>query len=276
VAAIRQSRASCSDLIALGQGIRAVRQLPVQIGAMSVPGMWVCPGVAVFVVAGQSLHLGFSAVGGQDHRAGLNTAGAASGTWLVGFASSLAAERAGPSGRRATVTPPRHRNIGGSHEASPLAFGGIFFQGQKDAPALAGPGTRVISESMSRRGAEGPRSPGPTRDGKPTGGNDRVVDCVGRKSDQFAPSKGLVHGQTTASKTFTLWSRAAQGGKAATSSTKIDDSEYGKFGWVIDPEGNKVELCANHLRVNETRPPPVTSPPAHHPVLDPDRAGDPV
>lgn len=23
---------------------------------------------------------------------------------------------------------------------------------------------------------------------------------------------------------------------------KIDDSEYGKFGWVIDPEGNKIEL----------------------------------
>ena len=23
---------------------------------------------------------------------------------------------------------------------------------------------------------------------------------------------------------------------------KIDDSEYGKFGWVIDPEGNKAEL----------------------------------
>ena len=23
---------------------------------------------------------------------------------------------------------------------------------------------------------------------------------------------------------------------------KTDDSEYGKFGWVIDPEGNKVEL----------------------------------
>jgi predicted enzyme related to lactoylglutathione lyase len=23
---------------------------------------------------------------------------------------------------------------------------------------------------------------------------------------------------------------------------KMDDSEYGKFGWVIDPEGNKVEL----------------------------------
>ena len=23
---------------------------------------------------------------------------------------------------------------------------------------------------------------------------------------------------------------------------KIDDSDYGKFGWVIDPEGNKIEL----------------------------------
>ncbi|MFA9275694.1 MAG: VOC family protein [Candidatus Aquirickettsiella gammari] len=23
---------------------------------------------------------------------------------------------------------------------------------------------------------------------------------------------------------------------------KVDDSEYGKFGWVVDPEGNKVEL----------------------------------
>jgi predicted enzyme related to lactoylglutathione lyase len=23
---------------------------------------------------------------------------------------------------------------------------------------------------------------------------------------------------------------------------KIDESEYGKFGWVVDPEGNKIEL----------------------------------
>jgi predicted enzyme related to lactoylglutathione lyase len=24
---------------------------------------------------------------------------------------------------------------------------------------------------------------------------------------------------------------------------RTDDSEFGKFGWVIDPEGNKIELC---------------------------------
>jgi predicted enzyme related to lactoylglutathione lyase len=23
---------------------------------------------------------------------------------------------------------------------------------------------------------------------------------------------------------------------------KVDESEYGKFGWVVDPEGNKIEL----------------------------------
>ena len=36
---------------------------------------------------------------------------------------------------------------------------------------------------------------------------------------------------------------------------KTDDSEYGKFGWVIDPEGNKVEL-GSRRRDNESRVPP--------------------
>lgn len=33
---------------------------------------------------------------------------------------------------------------------------------------------------------------------------------------------------------------------------KVDESEYGKFGWVMDPEGNKIELWQ----------PPEASPPA--------------
>jgi hypothetical protein len=35
-------------------------------------------------------------------------------------------------------------------------------------------------------------------------------------------------------------SMSLQAAPAALENT--DDSEYGKFGWVIDPEGNKVEL----------------------------------
>ena len=31
---------------------------------------------------------------------------------------------------------------------------------------------------------------------------------------------------------------------------KVEDSEYGKFGWVMDPEGNRIELW---------EPPPVPS-----------------
>jgi len=35
---------------------------------------------------------------------------------------------------------------------------------------------------------------------------------------------------------------AALRAEGCTVDTKTDDSEYGKFGWVMDPEGNKVEL----------------------------------
>ncbi len=59
-------------------------------------------------------------------------------------------------------------------------------------------------------------------------------------SDPFAPSKASfmvnyrvedLHAVVTALK--------AEGCEVL---DKIDDSEHGKFAWVIDPEGNKVEL----------------------------------
>ncbi|MBN1424564.1 bleomycin resistance protein [Candidatus Fermentibacteria bacterium] len=28
--------------------------------------------------------------------------------------------------------------------------------------------------------------------------------------------------------------------------TKVEESEYGKFGWVMDPEGNRIELWQPH------------------------------
>jgi hypothetical protein len=43
---------------------------------------------------------------------------------------------------------------------------------------------------------------------------------------------------------------------------KVDDSEYGKFAWVIDPEGNKVELW---------QPPPGQCADRTHRRSDPDR-----
>jgi predicted enzyme related to lactoylglutathione lyase len=29
---------------------------------------------------------------------------------------------------------------------------------------------------------------------------------------------------------------------------KVDESDYGKFGWVMDPEGNRIELWEPPLR----------------------------
>lgn len=36
---------------------------------------------------------------------------------------------------------------------------------------------------------------------------------------------------------------------------KIDESEYGKFGWVVDPEGNKIELWSASMRWSPRRCP---------------------
>ncbi len=36
--------------------------------------------------------------------------------------------------------------------------------------------------------------------------------------------------------------RAAPGAEGCDVLEKTEESEYGKFGWVMDPEGNKVEL----------------------------------
>ena len=67
-----------------------------------------------------------------------------------------------------------------------------------------------------------------------------IWSISGNDSDAFAPSKS----------TFMINYRVAElkgllealRGEGCTVLDKTDDSEYGKFGWVIDPEGNKIEL----------------------------------
>jgi hypothetical protein len=58
-------------------------------------------------------------------------------------------------------------------------------------------------------------------------------------SDQFAPSKAAFMVNYRVDDLFALI--AALKAEGCNVLEKIDDSEYGKFGWVIDPEGNKVE-----------------------------------
>ena len=113
-------------------------------------------------------------------------------------------------------------------------IGGIFFKA-KDAPALRAWYKRHLAIDVQDWG--GAAFTGADSDGTPVGGT--TAWSVGDGSN-FAPSNASfmvnyrvedLHAVVTALK--------AEGCNVL---DKIDDSEYGKLAWVIDPEGNKVEL----------------------------------
>ncbi|HEX3248811.1 MAG TPA: VOC family protein [Pyrinomonadaceae bacterium] len=115
-------------------------------------------------------------------------------------------------------------------------IGGIFFKA-KDAPALQAWYKRHLGIDVQPWG--GAAFDWTDADGKPTGGTTAWL-VTPEESDQFAPSTASfmvnyrvddLHALLTALK--------AEGCNVL---DDINESEYGKFAWVIDPEGNKVEL----------------------------------
>ena len=75
--------------------------------------------------------------------------------------------------------------------------------------------------------------------GKPTTGT--TIWSIGAAgSDHFAPSKSSFMINYRVENLATLLKALRDEGCIVLE--KTDNSEYGKFGWVIDPEGNKVEL----------------------------------
>ena len=76
-------------------------------------------------------------------------------------------------------------------------------------------------------------------EGKPTGGT-TAWSVFPEAGDQFAPSKASFMVNYRVEDLHALV--AALKAEGCNVLDKIDDSEYGKFAWVIDPEGNKVEL----------------------------------
>jgi predicted enzyme related to lactoylglutathione lyase len=115
-------------------------------------------------------------------------------------------------------------------------IGGIFFKA-KDAAALQTWYKTHLGIDVQAWGGAAFDWVG--SDGKPAGGT-TAWSVVPETSKQFAPSSAPfmvnyrvddLHALVTALR--------AEGCNVV---DKIDDFEYGKFGWVIDPEGNKVEL----------------------------------
>jgi predicted enzyme related to lactoylglutathione lyase len=114
--------------------------------------------------------------------------------------------------------------------------GGIFFKA-KDAPALRAWYKQHLGIDVQEWG--GTAFNWTDGEGKPVAGT-TAWSIGSAQSDQFAPSTAAFMVNYRVEDLHALIKALREEGCNVLE--KIDDSEYGKFAWVIDPEGNKVEL----------------------------------
>jgi predicted enzyme related to lactoylglutathione lyase len=115
-------------------------------------------------------------------------------------------------------------------------IGGIFFKAT-DAPALLAWYKRHLGIDVQDWGGTAFRWAG--GDDQPVAGT-TVWSIGSAQSDPFAPSPSAFMVNYRVEDLHALVKTLREEGCNVLD--KTDDSEYGKFAWVIDPEGNKVEL----------------------------------
>jgi predicted enzyme related to lactoylglutathione lyase len=126
-------------------------------------------------------------------------------------------------------------DLGGSMKRV-TGIGGIFFKA-KDAPALQAWYKRHLGIDVQEWG--GTAFTWTDGEGKPVAGT-TIWSIGSAQGDQFAPSTATFMVNYRVEDLHVLVKVLREEGCNVLE--KIDDSEYGKFAWVIDPEGNKVEL----------------------------------
>jgi predicted enzyme related to lactoylglutathione lyase len=115
-------------------------------------------------------------------------------------------------------------------------IGGIFFKAQ-DPVALRAWYQKHLGVDVQDWGGAAFRWADAA--GNPTAGT-TVWNISGIGGDYFAPSNSsFMVNYRVADLHALLRLLRAEGCQVL---DKVDESEYGKFGWVLDPEGNKVEL----------------------------------
>ncbi len=115
-------------------------------------------------------------------------------------------------------------------------IGGVFFKA-KDAPALHAWYKRHLGIDVQPWG--GAAFDWTDGEGKPVAGT-TAWSIASAQSDQFAPSDAPFMVNYRVADLHRLLEALREEGCNVLE--KVDESDYGKFGWVIDPEGNKVEL----------------------------------
>jgi predicted enzyme related to lactoylglutathione lyase len=114
-------------------------------------------------------------------------------------------------------------------------IGGIFFQA-KDAPALRAWYQRHLGVDVQDWG--GAAFSWADDAGMPVGGT--TIWSVGADEGGFAPGTAPFMVNYRVHNLHALVAALREEGCNVLD--KVDESEYGRFAWVIDPEGNKVEL----------------------------------
>jgi predicted enzyme related to lactoylglutathione lyase len=115
-------------------------------------------------------------------------------------------------------------------------IGGIFFKA-KDPKALQAWYKKHLGIDVQAWG--GAAFSWTDDEGRPVAGT-TAWSIASLQSDQFAPSTAAFMVNYRVEDLHFLINALREEGCQVLE--KIDESEYGKFGWVIDPEGNKVEL----------------------------------
>ena len=115
-------------------------------------------------------------------------------------------------------------------------IGGIFFKARDPAALQAWYRTHLGIDVQEWGGAAFTWT---GADGKPTSGT-TIWSIGAADGDQFAPSTASFMINYRVADLHALV--AALRAEGCNVLEKIEESEYGKFAWVIDPEGNKVEL----------------------------------
>ena len=115
-------------------------------------------------------------------------------------------------------------------------IGGIFFKG-KDAPALQAWYKRHLGIDVQDWG--GAVFTWTDGEGKPTAGS-TVWSISTEQSNHYAPSAAPFMVNYRVEDLHALVKVLRE--EDCNVLEKVEDTEYGKFAWVIDPAGNKVEL----------------------------------
>ena len=115
-------------------------------------------------------------------------------------------------------------------------IGGIFFHAQDPAALRAWYGRHLGIDVLPWGGAAFTRA---DDEGQPSAG--MTIWSIGQAGDDhFAPGKASFMINYRVDDLAALLQALRDEGCQVLD--KTEDGEYGKFGWVIDPEGNKVEL----------------------------------